>query len=190
MLTRTVLAASAAALLVSATGVFASTAPASDARPANPATAPAATLKPCAEKALTLRAAPSAQDHVLRLSVKNHSSQACLVDRVPLVTYGDLDGAAVPFPLSGSAAYKLDPGKTAHAVVRSLSPSGGSEARSVGYVMVSANPEHHGKKFTAATLAEPGGLRVWEPVTTLWQPTRALADEVLAESDGAGILQV
>ncbi|MFG2518275.1 DUF4232 domain-containing protein [Streptomyces sp. NPDC048527] len=189
MLTRTVLAASATALLVSATGVSASAAPA-DARPKNPAAAPAAALKPCAENALTLRATASGQDHVLRLSVKNHSSQACLVDRVPLVTYGDLDGAAVPFPLSGSAAYKLDAGKTAHAVVRSLSASGDKDARSVGYVMVSANPEHHGRKFTAAALAAPGGLRVWEPVTTLWQPTRALADEVLAESDGAGILKV
>ncbi|MFE4256757.1 DUF4232 domain-containing protein [Streptomyces sp. NPDC056910] len=189
MLTRTVLAASAAALLASATGVSA-TAASADIRPAHPAAAPAAALKLCAENALTVKAAPSGQDHVLRLSLKNHSSRACLVDRVPLVTYGDLDGAAVPFPLSGSSAYKLDAGKTAHAAVRSLSASGDSDARSVGYVVVAANPEHHGKKFAAASLSEPGGLRVWSPVTTLWQPTRARADEVLAESDGAGVLKV
>ncbi|WP_432166728.1 DUF4232 domain-containing protein [Streptomyces sp. bgisy031] len=188
MLTRTVLAASAAALLVSATGVAA--AASTDIRPAHPAAAPAAALKPCAESALTLKAAASGQDHVLRLSVKNHSSRACLVDRVPLVTYGDLDGAAVPFPLSGSSTYKLDAGKTAHAVVRSLSASGDSDVRSVGYVVVATNPEHDGKKFTAASLSEPGGLRVWMPVTTLWQTTTARADEALAESDGAGILQV
>jgi len=126
----------------------------------------------------------------VRLSVRNDSSHTCLVDRVPLVTYGDLDGAALPFPLSGDAAYKLDAGKSAHAVVRSLSPSGDSDARSVGYVVVAANPEHDGRKFTAASLDEPGGLRVWEPVTTLWQPTRALADEVMAEADGGGVLWV
>ncbi|MCX5320255.1 DUF4232 domain-containing protein [Streptomyces sp. NPDC055059] len=188
MLTRTVLAASAAALLASATGVSAAAA-STDLHPARPAAAPAA-LKPCAEKTLTVKAAPSGQDHVLRLSVKNHSSRACLVERVPLVTYGDLDGAAVPFPLSGSSTYKLDAGKTAHAAVRSLSASGDSDTRSVGYIEVAANPEHHGKKFTAASLSEPGGLRVWSPVTTLWQPTRALADEALAESDGAGVLKV
>ncbi|MFB8267228.1 DUF4232 domain-containing protein [Streptomyces sp. NPDC055955] len=199
MLTRTVLAASAAALLVSATGAATGVAAAAstDIRPTHPAAAPAAALKPCAENALTLKAAASGQDHVLRLSVKNHSSRACLVDRVPLVTYGDLDGAAVPFPLSGSSTYKLDAGKTAHAVVRSLSASGDSDSasgdsdvRSVGYVVVATNPEHDGKKFTAASLSEPGGLRVWMPVTTLWQTTPARADEALAESDGAGILQV
>ncbi|MGW6141261.1 DUF4232 domain-containing protein [Streptomyces sp. NPDC055140] len=195
MLTRTVLAAtSAAALLASATGVsvvgMSAGAASADIRPTHPAAAQAAALKLCAENALTVKAAPSGQDHVLRLSLKNHSSRACLVARVPLVTYGDLDGAAVPFPLSGSSAYKLDAGKTAHAAVRSLSVSGDSDARSVGYVVVAANPEHHGQKFTAASLSEPGGLRVWSPVTTLWQPTRALADEVLAESDGAGFLSV
>ncbi|MFE5023955.1 DUF4232 domain-containing protein [Streptomyces sp. NPDC056656] len=192
MPTRTVLAASAAALLVSATGVSATGASAASAgpRPAHPAAAPAATLKQCAENALTVRAAASGEDHVLRLSVKNHSSHACLVGHVPLVTYGDLDGAAVPFPLSGSATYKLDAGKTAHAAVRSVSASGDSDVRSVGYVVVAANPEHHGQKFTAAALAEPGGLRVWSPVTTLWQPTRDMADEVLAESAGAGALKI
>ncbi|MGW4389382.1 DUF4232 domain-containing protein [Streptomyces sp. NPDC004685] len=183
MLTRTVLAASATALLASATAAS------TDIRPAHPAAAPAA-VKACAENALTVKATLSGQDHVLRLSVKNHSSRACLVDRVPLVTYGDLDGAAVPFPLSGSSAYTLDAGKTAHADVRSLTASGDSDARSVGYIEVAANPEHHGKKFTAASLSEPGGLRVWAPVTTLWQPTRNLADEALAESDGAGVLKV
>ncbi|MCX5435163.1 DUF4232 domain-containing protein [Streptomyces sp. NBC_01280] len=188
MLTRTVLAASAAALLASATGLSAAAA-STHIRPAHPAAAPAA-VKPCAESALTVKATSSGRDHVLRLSVKNHSSRACLVDRVPLVTYGDLDGAAVPFPLSGSSAYTLGAGKTAHADVRSLSASGDSDARSVGYIEVAANPEHHGKKFTAASLSEPGGLRVWAPVTTLWQPTRNLADEALAESDGAGVLKV
>ncbi|MFE6756377.1 DUF4232 domain-containing protein [Streptomyces sp. NPDC057684] len=189
MLTRTVLATSAAALLASAGGVSATAAP-TDIRAAHPAAAPHAAPKPCAEHALTVKAAASGQDHVLRLSVKNRSARACLVSRVPLVTYGDLDGAAVPFPLSGSSTYKLDAGKTAHAAVRSLTASGDSDTRSVGYVVVAANPEHHGKKFTAAALSEAGGLRVWSPVTTLWQPTRARADEVLAESDGAGIQKV
>ncbi|MFF2503686.1 DUF4232 domain-containing protein [Streptomyces sp. NPDC058067] len=184
MLVRTVLAASAAALLVSASAASA------QARDAAPAAAPAAALEPCAENALTVRATPSGQDNVLRLSVTNHTRHTCLVDRVPLVTYGDLDGAAVPFPLSGDAAYTLGAGKTAHAAVRSLSASGDRDARSVGYVVVAANPEHHGTKFSAVSLSEPGGLRVWEPVTTLWQPTRALADEVLAESDGGGVLKV
>ncbi|WP_406109398.1 DUF4232 domain-containing protein [Streptomyces sp. NBC_01003] len=193
MPTRTVLAASAAALLASATGVsvtgMSATTASADIRAAHPAAAPAAALKLCAENALTVKAAASGQDHVLRLSVKNHSSRACLVGHVPLVTYGDLDGAAVPFPLSGSATYKLDAGKTAHAAVRSVSASGDSDVRSVGYVVVAANPEHDGKKFTAASLSEPGGLRVWSPVTTLWQPTRAQAEEVLAESDSAGVLK-
>ncbi|MGX1669254.1 DUF4232 domain-containing protein [Streptomyces sp. NPDC055400] len=192
MPTRTVLAAAAllvSATAVSATGASASAVPA-DPRPAHPAAAPAAALKQCAENALTVRATASGEDHVLRLSVKNHSSHACLVGHVPLVTYGDLDGAAVPFPLSGSATYKLDAGKTAHAAVRSLSASGDSDARSVGYIVVAANPAHDGQKFTAAALAEPGGLRVWSPVTTLWQPTRDQADEVLAESVGAGVLKV
>ncbi|RFC76985.1 DUF4232 domain-containing protein [Streptomyces sp. AcE210] len=194
MLTRTVLATSAAALLASAAGMsvtgMSATAASADIRAAHPAAAPAAAPKLCAENALTVKAAASGQDHVLRLSVKNHSSRACLVSRVPLVTYGDLDGAAVPFPLSGSSTYRLDAGKTAHAAVRSLTAGGDSDARSVGYVVVAANPEHDGKKFTAASLSEPGGLRVWSPVTTLWQSTRAQADEVLAESDGAGALKV
>ncbi|MEU6660106.1 DUF4232 domain-containing protein [Streptomyces sp. NPDC046821] len=176
MLVRTVLAASAAALLVSA--------------PTGPADAtPAATPEVCAENALTLRATPSGQDNVLYLTVKNHTKQTCLVDSIPLIAYGNLDGAAVPYPPSGDAPYTLEAGKTAHAAVRSVSLSGG-DARSVGYIVVAANPEHNGSKFSAASLGEPHGLRVWEPLTTLWQPTRVRADEVLAEADGAGILKV
>ncbi|MFD4649141.1 hypothetical protein [Streptomyces sp. NPDC058441] len=64
MPTRTVLAASAAALLASATGASA-TAASADIRPGHPAAAPAAALKLCAENALTVKAAPSGQDHVL-----------------------------------------------------------------------------------------------------------------------------
>nr|WSZ94304.1 hypothetical protein OH820_00405 [Streptomyces sp. NBC_00857] len=33
---------------------------------------------------------------------------------------------------------------------------------------------------SGAALGSPEGIKVWEPVTTLWQPTRAKADAALA----------
>ncbi|MCE0448071.1 hypothetical protein LT493_42885 [Streptomyces tricolor] len=44
---------------------------------------------------------------VLRVSVTNRGTRACVVDRVPTVTFGNLDGAALPVPEGGTGTYRL-----------------------------------------------------------------------------------
>ncbi|MFJ9038719.1 DUF4232 domain-containing protein [Streptomyces sp. NPDC102406] len=154
----------------------------------------AAKPAPCAEKDLTVRAEPSDDsDGVLRLSVRNDSARACLVDRVPTVTYGDLDGAALPVPALPHAGRELAGHSTAYAAVRSLSDSKDAEeeARTVLSVHVAAVPDHDGRTFQVLKLGAPAGLRVFEPVTTLWQTSQERAAQVLhEETTGRGILAV
>ncbi|MFI7382676.1 DUF4232 domain-containing protein [Streptomyces sp. NPDC049813] len=155
---------------------------------------PTATLSPCAEKDLTVRAEPSdGSDGVIKLSVRNDAGRACLVDRVPTVTYGELDGAALPVPQMRHAGRTLAGHHTLYAAVRSLSDSKDAEqeARTVLSLHVSAVPDHDGRTFQVLKLGAPAGLRVYEPVTTLWQtsPDRA-AEVLLEETTGRGVLAV
>ncbi|MEV5737815.1 DUF4232 domain-containing protein [Streptomyces sp. NPDC052292] len=134
----------------------------------------------CAERVLTVRAkAAPADPSVLRVSVTNRGGRACAVDRVPTITFGDLDGAALPVPGGGSGAYALKAGRTAYAAVRTIADFADPEARRTGSVSVAASASHWGRSFTAAQLGTGGEVLVWEPVTTWWQPTAAAADRAL-----------
>ncbi|QXE38564.1 DUF4232 domain-containing protein [Streptomyces sp. GMY02] len=168
---RPVLAAPAAAafalLLLAGTGT-----------PAAVAAGPAA-LPTCRESAVSVSAAPGATAHAVRIGVTNRSGRACVVNRIPTVTFGDLDGAALPVPPVESAPYRLAAKGSAYAAVRTLDPAA-TETRTVAYLTVAADPSHYGRSFDAASVGSPGGILVWEPVTTLWQPTRAAADAALA----------
>ncbi|MGP3776806.1 DUF4232 domain-containing protein [Streptomyces sp. SDT5-1] len=162
--------------------------------PASGAAGKPTVLPRCGENDLTVRARPSDDNaDILRLSVRNDSSKACLVDRVPLITYGDLDGAALPLPTVPHAGRVLAAHDTAYAAVLSVSDPEDAEdkAPAVMYVTVAAVPEHEGRSFQALTLGSPTGVRVWEPVTTLWQKSPSQALRVLEEqTTGRGVLAV
>ncbi|MEU8032849.1 DUF4232 domain-containing protein [Streptomyces sp. NPDC049099] len=137
----------------------------------------------CAEKALTVRAKAVAGDPtVVRMSVTNRGTRACVVDRVPTVTFGDLDGAALPTPQGGTGDHRLAAGRTAYADVRTIGDPADPEARRVETVTVAASAAHWGRSFTAARLGTGKQVLVWEPVTTWWQPTAAAADRAIGLS--------
>ncbi|MEU9479391.1 DUF4232 domain-containing protein [Streptomyces sp. NPDC048191] len=160
-----------------ATAVLLLTAPQSQA-----ATAHARPLR-CAEKSLTIRAEAVAGDPaVVRMSVTNRGTRACLVDGVPTVTFGDLDGAALPTPEGGAGSHRLAAGGTAYADVRTVGDPADPEARRVGSLTVAASAAHRGRSFTAARLGTGKRILVWEPVTTWWQSTRAAADRAVGLS--------
>ncbi|MGQ5634695.1 MULTISPECIES: DUF4232 domain-containing protein [unclassified Streptomyces] len=168
----TVPAASAAAAVLLLTAPQGRAATADPVRPAR-----------CSEAALTVRArAVPGVPAVLRLGVTNHGSRACAVDRVPTVTFGDLDGAAQPTPEGGAGDYPLAAGRTAYADVRTVADPAAPEARRVDTVTVAASAAHRGRSFTAARLGAGTQVVVWEPVTTWWQPTRAAADRAIGLS--------
>ncbi|MEV7689815.1 DUF4232 domain-containing protein [Streptomyces bungoensis] len=137
----------------------------------------------CARKVLTVRAEAAAADRtVVRVSVTNHGTRACLVDRVPTVTFGDLDGVALPVPATSGGTYALHVGRTAYADVRTISDPKDPEARRVPGIGVSASAYQWGRSFTAARLGTGREVVVWEPVTTWWQPTAAAADRAIGLS--------
>ncbi|MFG3122226.1 DUF4232 domain-containing protein [Streptomyces sp. NPDC048201] len=161
-----VLAASAALLLAAQPGQAAEGHQAAPAR--------------CAAKALTIRAkAVPGETTVVRFSVTNGGSRACVVDRVPTITFGDLDGAALPTPEGGRGTYRLAAGKTAHGAVRTIGDPADPEARRSTSLGVAASASQWGGSFSAAKLGTGRYIRVWEPVTTWWQPTRAKADKAI-----------
>ncbi|MFJ1747809.1 DUF4232 domain-containing protein [Streptomyces sp. NPDC088116] len=173
MRTRPALAAAAASLTVLLTATGASAAVSAP----DSLSAPAAAT--CGEGSVTVTATRSDAADTVRISVTNKSGRACVVDRIPTVTFGDLDGAAQPVPPVESSPYRLAAGGSAYASVRTVDPS--AEApRTVAHLTVAGDPSHHGTRFDGASLGSPGGIEVWEPVTTLWQPTRAKADAALA----------
>ncbi|MFD3915772.1 DUF4232 domain-containing protein [Streptomyces sp. NPDC058603] len=161
-------AAAALTVLLLATG-------ASAAVPAPAGIFTPAALATCREGAVKVTATASGTVDQVRISVTNKSGRACAVDHIPTVTFGDLDGTAQPVPPVESAPYRLAAGGTAYAVVRTIDPAA-EDSRTVAYLTVAGDPSHHGTRFDAASLGSPAGIRVWEPVTTLWQPTRAGAD--------------
>ncbi|MER5654465.1 DUF4232 domain-containing protein [Streptomyces sp. NPDC002131] len=166
----------AAALLLAAPGTSATAAPSGPAGiPSQKAAAPAT----CAAKALRLRAEQSADPRVLHVRVTNRSARACTVDRIPTVTFGDLDGAALPKPAGESGPYRLAGGRSAYASVLTIADRADPEARRVRSVTVSADPSLAGRSFTARELGAGATVRVWEPVTTWWKPSAAAADRAL-----------
>ncbi|MFG2886281.1 DUF4232 domain-containing protein [Streptomyces sp. NPDC048297] len=134
----------------------------------------------CAEKVLAVdaRAVP-ADPSVIRFGVTNQGTRACVVDRVPTITFGGLDGAALPVPDAGSGTYRLGAGVTAYAAVRTIVDPADPETRRTGTLTVAASASHWGRTFTAARLGTGRDIRVWEPVTTWWQPTAARADRAI-----------
>ncbi|MFE7975433.1 DUF4232 domain-containing protein [Streptomyces shenzhenensis] len=150
---------------------------------AAPHGAAAARTAVCPERALTVRAAvASADPSVVRIDVTNRSGRACAVDRVPTVTFGDLDGAALPVPDGAVGTYRIGAGRTAYAAVRTVADPADPQARRVAAIAVAADPGHRGRVFTAAGLGAGEAVRVWEPVTTWWQPSAAAADRAIGLS--------
>ncbi|WP_030602841.1 DUF4232 domain-containing protein [Streptomyces achromogenes] len=134
----------------------------------------------CTERALTIRAkAATGHPTVLRVSVTNRTARACVVDRVPTVTFGDLDGAALPVPEGGTGGYRLAAGGTAYAAVRTIGDPQDPEARRADSVTVAASAAHWGRSFGAGQLGTGRQVLVWEPVTTWWQPTARAADRII-----------
>ncbi|MFD3512827.1 DUF4232 domain-containing protein [Streptomyces sp. NPDC058657] len=153
-------AAAAAALLLTAPAA-ASAVPVVDAR----------ALPRCAERDLSVRVTAAPTPDVLHLRFTHHGSRACAVERIPTVTFGNLDGAAHTEPPVGSGPYRVAAGATAYATVRAvLAPPTPGDVRTVRDIRVAAHPAHHGVKVTAAALGLPKGVRVYDPVTSLWQP--------------------
>ncbi|MFI6864203.1 DUF4232 domain-containing protein [Streptomyces sp. NPDC050421] len=151
------------------------------------ATAGAATLgasgRPahCQEKALRISASPGGQRNVARIAVTNRGGRTCVVDRIPTITFRGLDGSAQPVPPASSGSYVLSPGERGYAAVRTAE-RGTHQGHVVRSLSVAADPAHHGVTFGAATVGMDRGIRVWEPVTTLWHTSRGAADRALASA--------
>ena len=171
------LSAVAAALLLAVlqSGAAATPSAPSGAHPAKAAAQP----KKCSANALRLRAAQSSDRRVLHLRVTNRSTRACTVDRIPVVTFGNLDGAALPKPAGQSAPYRIAAGRTAYASVLTIADRSDPQARRVRSITVSADPARFGRSFTAREMGAGSTVLVWEPVTTWWKPSAAAADRVL-----------
>ncbi|MEU2128085.1 DUF4232 domain-containing protein [Streptomyces sp. NPDC018352] len=137
----------------------------------------------CQEKALAVHAAPGGQRNTARIGVVNNGGRACVVDRIPTITFRGLDGSAEVVPPAGSGPYELSPGERAYAAVRTADPAA-AEGHVVGSLSVAADPSHLGVTFDAATVGMPEGIHVWVPVTTVWQHSRAAADSALADALG------
>lgn len=166
------------ALTATAGAALLTLAPSAGAQP----TAAAERLATCKASALTVKAAAAAKPGVLRISIKNKTTKACAVDRIPTVTFGTLDGAAQPVPATESAPYRVAAGRTAYAAVRTAADPSDTTARLVDFVTVAGDPSIRGRQFTDDALGLPQGVRVWEPVTTWWKSSRAKADAALANA--------
>lgn len=150
------------------------TAPPGQAAPGAPRVAP------CVQGELTLRAATVPhRPTVVRVSVTNHSGRTCAIDRVPLVTFGGLDGAALPVSGDGTGRLRLAAGATVHADVRTIVRTADPQARRAASVTVGDWTGRWGRVFAPARLGTGSKVAVWEPVTTSWQPSAAAADRAL-----------
>ncbi|WP_433548882.1 DUF4232 domain-containing protein [Streptomyces sp. CA-294286] len=163
-------AASVAALLLTASTAAATNAAAGTRHAAAPVPGPGP-APACKEKDLTLKVTAAPTPDVLALRFTNNGARPCTVDRIPTVTFGNLDGAARPLPPVGSAPYTVGAKASAHATVRTvLAPPSPADVRVVRDIVVAADPAHRGRQITASTLGLPAGIRVYDPVTSLWQP--------------------
>lgn len=134
---------------------------------------------PCQENALRISASPGGHHDVARIAVTNRGGRACVVDRIPTITFRGLDGSAQPVPPVASGSYVLSPGEHGYAAVRTAQ-RGTRQGHVVRSLSVAADPAHYGVTFGAPTVGMARGIRVWEPVTTVWHPSRGAADRALA----------
>lgn len=163
----------AAALALTAAGASATAGAATDGARSRPV--------PCQEKALRISASPGGHHNVARIAVTNRSGRTCVVDRIPTITFRGLDGSAQPVPPVTSGSYVLSPGERGYAAVRTAE-RGTTRGHVVRSLSVAADPAHYGVTFSAATVGMGHGIRVWEPVTTLWHTSRGAADRALARA--------
>ncbi|MEV7399825.1 DUF4232 domain-containing protein [Streptomyces sp. NPDC091267] len=161
----------AAAVTLTATGASAAPGAASAGSSSRPAV--------CQEKALRISASPGGRQNTARIAVTNRGGRTCVVDRIPTVTFRGLDGSAQPVPPATSGSYVLSPGEHGYAAVRTAAPRT-REGHVVRSLSVAADPSHYGVTFGAAKVGMDRGIRVWEPVTTLWHTSRGAADRALA----------
>ncbi|MER6117443.1 DUF4232 domain-containing protein [Streptomyces sp. NPDC001743] len=145
------------------------------------ATAQGASAPPpqCREEALRISASPGGHRNVARIAVTNRGGRTCVVERIPTVTFRGLDGSAQPVPPAAGGAYVLSPGERGYAAVRTAE-RGTRQGHVVRSLSVAADPAHYGVTFGAAAVGTDRGIRVWEPVTTLWHTSRGAADRALA----------
>ncbi|WP_206506334.1 DUF4232 domain-containing protein [Streptomyces chrestomyceticus] len=166
----------ATALLTTLTATIATLATLTPTASATPTTPPTTATPHCPESALTIKASIPTPQHpdLLHISATNRTTKPCVIDRIPTVTFGDLDGAAEPDPPTESAPYHLAPGSTAYATVHTVTGRPTPPVRTVDFITVAADPSHHGRRFDATAIgAPPTGIRVWTPTTTWWRPTPA-----------------
>ncbi|MCL6732367.1 DUF4232 domain-containing protein [Streptomyces neyagawaensis] len=154
------------------------------AAPQGLAAQPAAKVPVCKAKVLKIGAKQAKDTRIVHITVKNTGTRTCTIDRLPVVTFGDLDGSAQPVPSGESGPYKLGAGKTAYATVRTIADLKDPEARRVDTIGVSANPNLGGRLFTLKQLGATKKVKVWEPVTTWWKASQAAADKSLKKEVG------
>ncbi|MEU3177341.1 DUF4232 domain-containing protein [Streptomyces albidoflavus] len=136
-------------------------------------------LPTCRPSAVAVGAEADARNKtVVRITVTNRGRHTCAVDRLPTVTFGDLDGAAQHLPPGESGPYRLVTGQEAYATVRTVGTPG-DETRRVGGVTVAADPSHHGRTFSARELGTGRYVEVWEPVSSWWKGSARAADEAV-----------
>lgn len=144
----------------------------------------AAATADCRASSVGIGAKAAAGDKtVVRITVTNQTRRACVVDRLPTVTFGELDGAAQHVPPGESGPYRLAAGERAYATVRTVGVSGG-EVRRVGSVTVAGDPSHYGRTFSARELGAGRYVEVWEPVSSWWKASARAADEAVGVGRG------
>lgn len=123
-------------------------------------------------------------DTIIAISVTNPAdAPPCVIDRIPTVTFGELNGAAAPVPPFHGGPYVLTPGESAHAAVWTVSDLDFEEAPVVWNITVAASPEHDGTQIPAQDLGLPptAPVHVFDPATTWWHSSYAEAEEVLLD---------
>ncbi|MFD8123185.1 DUF4232 domain-containing protein [Streptomyces albidoflavus] len=141
-------------------------------------------LSICRPSAVEVGAKADARDKtVVRITVTNKGRQVCAVDRLPTVTFGDLDGTAQHVPPGESGPYRLVTGETAYATVRTVGAAG-DEVRRVASVTVAGDPSHHGRTFSARELGAGRYVEVWEPVSSWWKGSARAADAAVGIGRG------
>lgn len=134
----------------------------------------------CDESGLSVHASRSrVYPNVVEIAVVNDTGASCITDRFPTVTFGDLDGSAMPVPPVDSGPNVLVPGEEGFAALWTVSESDLDEARVVDHVAVAAHPSHEGTVFKAGELGFPEGVYVYDPATTWWLVSKERAEEIL-----------
>ncbi|MDG5805622.1 DUF4232 domain-containing protein [Streptomyces ossamyceticus] len=143
----------------------------------------AAKVPVCKAKVLKIGAKQAKDTRIVHITVKNTGTRTCTIDRLPVVTFGDLDGSAQTVPSGESGPYKLVAGKTAYATVRTIADLKDPEARRVDSIGVSTNWAG-GRLFTLKQLGATKKVKVYDPVTTWWKTSQAAADKSLKKEVG------